>query len=141
MNKSLRPFHLAFPIYNIDATIKWYADILGCTIGRKDNRWVDFNFFGHQISGHLVLRNKSSSQTNEVDNKEIPVRHFGIILSWKDWNNLVNQLKNKKCVFIVEPYIRFKGKTGEQGTLFIKDPSDNILEFKSFRDDSKIFSR
>ena len=139
--KSLRPFHLAFPVYNIDETRIWYTEQLGCIVGRSSERWIDFNFFGHQISAHLIPRMKYSSQTNKVDNKDIPVRHFGIILNWKDWTTLASKLTRKKCDFIVSPYIRFKGEAGEQGTLFIKDPSNNVLEFKSFRDDNNIFSR
>ena len=139
MNKSLRPFHLAFPIYNIDATIKWYADILGCTIGRKDNRWVDFNFFGHQISGHLVNKNDITIKTNVVDGKDIPARHFGIILKMSEWKGLSEKLISKNIEFIIKPNIRFKGQKGEQSTFFIKDPSGNVLEFKAFENDEMIF--
>jgi len=137
--KKIRPFHLAFPIYNIKKTITWYTKILGCTIGRQSEKWVDFNFFGHQITGHLILNKQNDIQSNPVDGHNIPSRHFGIILSMKQWNNLCSRLKKHNIKYIIEPNIRFQGKKGEQATLFIKDPSDNILEFKAFKKDSMIF--
>ena len=139
-NKKLRPFHLAFPITDIEKTKKWYINTLGCTIGRESEQWVDFNFFGHQISGHLAIESNTSSK-NEVDKKKIPIRHFGIILSFSEWESLVTRLKNLEIDFIIKPYMRFKGKKGEQATLFIKDPSNNYLEFKAFKDDGMIFQR
>ena len=139
MNKSLRPFHLAFPIFNIDITIKWYKDILGCTIGRQDKKWIDFNFFGHQISGHLVDQNKMLVTTNKVDGESVPVRHFGIILKMNKWKSLSKKLISKKINFVIKPNVRFKGKKGEQSTFFIKDPSENVLEFKAFKNDEMVF--
>ena len=139
MNKDLRPFHLAFPIYDIEKTISWYTNILGCTIGRQDKRWVDFNFFGHQISGHLIDKNDEKINTNIVDGENIPCRHFGIILDRAEWNDLSQNLILKNIDFIVKPTIRFKDKKGEQATFFIKDPSENVLEFKSFKNDEMIF--
>ena len=139
MNKDLRPFHLAFPIYDIKKTISWYTNILGCTIGRQDKRWVDFNFFGHQISGHLIDKNDEEINTNIVDGENIPSRHFGIILNRANWNDLSQNLISKNIDFIVQPTIRFKDKKGEQATFFIKDPSGNVLEFKSFKNDEMIF--
>tara|TARA_Y100000590_G_scaffold129638_1_gene148159 strand:+ start:346 stop:771 length:426 start_codon:yes stop_codon:yes gene_type:complete len=139
MNKSLRPFHLAFPIYDIKKTISWYTDTLGCTIGRQDKRWVDFNFFGHQISGHLIDKKDEEINTNIVDGENIPCRHFGIILNRDDWNDLSQNLISKNIDFIVKPTIRFKDTKGEQATFFIKDPSGNVLEFKSFKNDEMIF--
>ncbi len=139
MNKDLCPFHLAFPIYDIEKTISWYTNILGCTIGRQDKRWVDFNFFGHQISGHLIDKNDEEINTNIVDGENIPSRHFGIILNRANWNDLSQNLISKNIDFIVQPTIRFKDKKGEQATFFIKDPSENVLEFKSFKNDEMIF--
>ena len=139
MNKPLRPFHLAFPIYDITATIHWYQNTLGCSLGRQDKKWVDFNFFGHQISGHLIDQEDVIIKTNIVDGKNIPYRHFGIILNRNDWDKLSKTLISKNVEFIIKPNIRFKGKKGEQATFFIKDPSENVLEFKSFKDDKMIF--
>ena len=135
----LRPFHLAFPINDIEDTIKWYTKILGCTIGRLDSRWVDFNFFGHQISGHLIDKKDDLSKTNIVDGHNIPVRHFGVILKHNEWKLLSKRLNDSKIEYIIKPNTRFKGEKGEQSTFFIIDPSDNVLEFKSFKNDSMIF--
>lgn len=100
---------------------------------------MDFNFFGHQISAHLINKKNNLSPTNIVDQQNIPIRHFGIILEWDDWISLSKKFKKLNLSFIVEPYIRFKNKKGEQATMFIKDPSDNILEFKSFKENESIF--
>ena len=104
-------------------------------------RWVDFNFFGHQISAHLTNKKEYKTETNNVDQKQIPIRHFGIILDWQDWINLSEKFINLKLDFIVKPYIRFKGEIGEQATMFIKDPSENVLEFKCFKNFDSIFSK
>ena len=127
----LRPFHLAFPIININKTIKWYTSVLDCRIGRKDQRWVDFDFYGHQISRHLIDDNNTQIHTNPVDGNNIPARHFGIILEQENWQKLSNNLQRNGVEFIIKPYLRFKGKIGEQSTMFIKDPTGNVLEFKS----------
>lgn len=137
--KSIRPFHLAFPVYDIKKTIDWYVSYLNCSIGRKSKRWVDFNFYGHQISAHLIDQKNKKDKINLVDGKKIPSRHFGIILEMDDWKNLVTYLNEKKINYVIKPNIRFKGQTGEQATFFIKDPSNNVLEFKAFQNDNKIF--
>ena len=139
MDKSLRPFHLAFPVLNIKKTKKWYTEILGCSVGRESEKWIDFNFFGHQISAHLII-GQDAVRSNPVDGKQIPVRHFGIILEPKEWNDLAVRLSDLKANFKVEPYTRFKGKKGEQSTMFVIDPSGNYLEFKSFKNDEMIFA-
>lgn len=140
MSNNLRPFHLAFPVYDLNQTKLWYTKYLDCKIGRESSKWVDLNFYGHQISAHLIKK-KNIITTNIVDGKNIPVRHFGIILDWDNWKALSARLKKNKIKFLVSPYIRFKGEIGEQATMFIKDPSDNILEFKSFKNDESIFSK
>ena len=137
--KSMRPFHLAFPVYDIKKTIDWYVSYLNCSVGRKSKRWVDFNFYGHQISAHLIDQKNKKDKINLVDGKKIPSRHFGIILEMNDWKNLVTYLNEKKVKYVIKPNIRFKGQTGEQATFFIKDPSNNVLEFKAFQNDNKIF--
>tara|TARA_B100001029_G_C14881027_1_gene349955 strand:+ start:83 stop:508 length:426 start_codon:yes stop_codon:yes gene_type:complete len=134
----IRPFHLAFPIKNIEETRNWYTNILGCSVGRESERWIDFNFFGHQISAHLSQKSDLIAH-NRVDNQEVPSRHFGIILEPLDWNALAKRLTNLGVDFIIKPHTRFKGEKGEQSTLFIKDPSENCLEFKSFKNDEMIF--
>ena len=137
---SIRPFHLAFPVQNLKETEIWYTTILGCTTGRKSDKWIDFNFFGHQVVAHLV-DNIKNIQTNEVDNNDIPSRHFGIILTLEKWKKLVDDLETKKIDFQIKPHARFKSKPAEQHTMFIKDPSGNFLEFKAFEDDSNIFMK
>ena len=141
MNKrSIRPFHLAFPIRDIEETKKWYTKILGCKIGRESSLWIDFDFFGHQISAHLSQKSDTITH-NKVDNQQVPSRHFGIILKPSDWNALAKKLTDLGLEFIIKPSTRFKGKKGEQSTFFIKDPSGNCLEFKSFKNDEMIFAR
>ena len=137
----MRPFHLAFPVNSIEETRRFYTQILGCKVGREDQRWIDLNFFGHQISAHLCDDLEESAHKNEVDNKGVPTRHFGVVLDWKDWCQLSERLCGLGVEFYIEPYIRFAGEIGEQGTFFIQDPSSNFLEFKSFKDEQKLFER
>ena len=133
------PFHLAFPIKDIEETKKFYKNILGCKIGRESDAWVDFNFFGHQVSAHLKPEELSNAKKNKVDGKSVPVRHFGVVLDWKEWHSLSEKLQKLKIKFIINPYIRFKGEVGEQATMFFLDPSGNALEFKSFKDPKQLF--
>lgn len=133
-------FHLAFPVLDIEKTRKFYVDVLGCTVGREDKRWIDFNFHGHQISAHVYDHDDMFTPTNPVDSQDIPIRHFGIILNWGEWQQLAERLKREKIEFHIQPCIRFKGQVGEQATMFIRDPSDNYLEFKSFKDMKQVFA-
>ena len=132
-------FHLAAPIKDIEETRRFYGELLGCTQGREAERWIDFDFFGHQVSFHIAETDQSNEPTNIVDGKNVPVRHFGAVLEWEDWHSLSETLREYGINFIIEPYIRFKGETGEQATMFFLDPSGNALEFKSFKDPSQIF--
>jgi extradiol dioxygenase family protein len=138
---TMPPFHLAFPVADLDATRAFYEGLLGCRVGRTDALWIDFDFFGHQISAHLKPEETAPARTNAVDGDQVPVRHFGAILGWDDWHRLADRLKAAGATFIVEPHIRFKGEVGEQATFFILDPSGNALEFKSFRDMGRVFAR
>ena len=139
MNSRLSPFHLAFPVNNIAETKKFFVDIIGCSIGRQSENWIDFDFFGHQISAHLNPKINNITPTNIVDNDNIPVRHFGLVVPWKEWHKLVGRFKAKKIQFQIKPHIRFKRSVGEQATLFILDPSGNAIEFKSFKDEEMLF--
>jgi len=139
MKTSLRPFHLAIPVSNLQKSKNFYINILGCTIGRSSDKWIDLNFFKHQLVLHLSEK-MISSNSNEVDNKKIPIPHFGVILEWNQWQMLSKKIENK-ISFIVKPYIRFKGQIGEQATMFFLDPDNNALEFKSFKDDKMIFKK
>lgn len=136
---SMPPFHLAFPVKDIAETKQFYRDLLGCKIGRETEKWVDFDFFGHQLSAHLRPEETTPVTANEVDGKNVPVRHFGAILPWAEWHILAEKLQSGGVAFVIAPYIRFKGETGEQATMFFLDPSGNALEFKSFKDPSQIF--
>ena len=137
--KKLQPFHLAFPVHDLSEAKEFYTKILGCTLGRSSEHWIDFNLFGHQVVAHLNPDDLSKTKTSNVDDKQVPVRHFGIILEWEKWQQFSIELKEKGVEFIIEPYIRFKGEIGEQATMFFLDPSGNALEFKSFKDPKMIF--
>lgn len=134
------PFHLAFAVTDIDATREFYVNKLGCKMGRSAERWIDFDFFGHQISAHLVDGALSPAETNPVDGEKVPSRHFGAILEWLDWHAMKDRLVAENTEFIIEPTIRFAGEVGEQATMFFRDPSGNALEFKTFRDSAMIFA-
>ena len=137
--KKLRPFHLAIPVDCLDKARNFYGSKLGFEEGRSDDHWIDFNFFGHQLVCHIGELNKSNN--NEVDGKDVPIPHFGIILEWDDFDSFSSKLKTVNINFIIEPYLRFSGLPGEQKTMFFKDPFGNALEFKSFKQDSEIFNK
>ena len=137
--KSLQPFHLAFPVKDLSDTQEFYTEVLGCTLGRSSDLWIDFNLFGHQIVAHLKPDEVNQVQTSDVDEKQVPVRHFGIVLEWDHWHEFSDKLKAKGVNFLIEPYIRFKNEVGEQATMFFLDPSGNALEFKSFKDPKMLF--
>lgn len=139
-SQSMPPFHLAFPVADLGATEKFYAGLLGCPIGRRAEKWIDFDFFGHQISAHLRPEETGLAKRNEVDGDQVPVRHFGAILAWNDWQELAARLTKAGTDFIIEPHIRFQGQVGEQATMFFLDPAGNALEFKSFKDMSQVFA-
>lgn len=134
-------FHLAFPVSELSATRAFYADFLGCAVGRESEQWIDFDFHGHQITAHLDPLMQSRTSNNLVDGKHVPVRHFGVILEWTDWQQLAERFRQAAVDFVIEPCIRFEGEPGEQATMFIVDPSGNHLEFKSFRDLNLVFAR
>ncbi|HEX5136692.1 MAG TPA: VOC family protein [Planctomycetota bacterium] len=137
---ALRPFHLAFPVRDLAEARAFYGGLLACPEGRSSESWVDFDFFGHQIVAHLSPGGGAEA-TNEVDGEAIPVRHFGVVLPWEEFPAMEKRLRERGIAFLVEPQIRFRGKPGEQATMFLKDPSGNALEFKAFRDPRKLFAR
>lgn len=139
-SKKVPLFHLAFPVADLDETLHFYKNILGCETGRSSDHWIDFNFWGHQVVAHLSPDEAGRSSTNEVDGHEVPAKHFGLILEWKEWQELADRLQEKDMEFIIDPYIRFEGEAGEQATMFFKDPSGNALEFKAFRNEEQIFA-
>jgi extradiol dioxygenase family protein len=139
---SERPrFHLAFPVRDLEEARAFYGDLLGCPEGRSSEAWVDFDFFGHQIVAHLSPNRAGDQDYNLVDGENVPVRHFGAILSMPDWRKLAARLAERNVSFIITPGIRFQGEPGEQATFFFRDPSGNALEFKAFHEESRIFAR
>jgi extradiol dioxygenase family protein len=138
-------FHLAFPVRDLAEARAFYGGLLGCAEGRSSNEWVDFDFYGHQIVTHLAppetLGEVGHRSTNAVDGHDVPVRHFGAILSPGDWDALAQRLTAAGTQFVIEPHTRFKGEAGEQSTMFFLDPSGNALEFKAFADDAMVFAR
>jgi extradiol dioxygenase family protein len=136
----LRPFHVAFPVYDLASTRHFYETVLGCPVGRKAPTWIDFSLFGHQITAHLVAEPRPTVPTNAVDGHGVPVSHWGVILTPAEWHTLADRLRQAQVTFLIEPYQRFVGQVGEQFTLFITDPSGNALEFKAFAQDERIFA-
>lgn len=140
MTTTLQPFHLALPVSDLAAAEAFYCELLGCSKGRVASRWIDLNFFGHQVTLHLVDTVGANAASNEVDGEAVPSRHFGVVLEWQQWQTLADQLVRENCDFLLQPQTRFAGEVGEQSTLFISDPSGNALEFKSFADSAQLFA-
>ena len=137
----VQPFHLAFPVKDIEEARRFYGEVLGCAEGRSADHWVDFNFFGHQLVAHLAPEECSTKATSQVDGHNVPCRHFGVVLNMAQWLDLSNRLKTKGIQFLIEPQIRFAGKPGEQATMLFLDPSGNALEFKAFADLNQLFAK
>ena len=134
------PFHLAFPVDDLNGARRFYGELLGCREGRSAEEWIDFDFYGHQIVAHLAATGDRAGR-NPVDGDMVPVRHFGVVLEMAQWHEVAKRLKNANAEFIVEPHVRFAGQPGEQATLFVRDPSGNALEFKAFDDPARLFEK
>lgn len=134
------PFHLAVPVSDLAAARAFYVDLLGCATGREDERWLDLDFFGHQVTLHVVDGQPADDATNPVDGDDVPVPHFGAILPPVVWRDLADRLGEAGTAFVVPPRTRFAGEPGEQSTMFLRDPSGNAIEFKSFADRRGIFA-
>jgi extradiol dioxygenase family protein len=134
-------FHLAFPVRDLDEARAFYGGLLGCSEGRSSPEWIDFDFYGHQIVAHLTAPSDAKTGVNEVDGEDVPVRHFGVILSPQAWAAMADKLQKAGTRFLIEPQTRFKGQAGEQSTMFFTDPSGNALEFKAFADDRMVFAK
>jgi extradiol dioxygenase family protein len=138
----LTPFHIAFPVDDLDAAREFYGKTLGCAEGRSSAQWIDFDLFGHQIVAHMkILAKDQTAQHNPVDGHDVPVPHFGVILQMDQWTILAERLRTAGTKFVIAPYTRFRGEAGEQATMFFLDPAGNALEFKAFADMSKIFAK
>ena len=134
-------FHLAYTVTDLDSARRFYGELLGCQEGRSTDTWVDFNFFGNQLSLHLGEVIKRSKTTSKVDDISVPIPHFGCVLDWDTFHNLADKLKSAGIQFIIEPTIRFKGMPGEQATMFFEDPFQNAIEFKAYQNPSEVFSK
>jgi extradiol dioxygenase family protein len=137
---TLPPFHLAFPVDDLDAARRFYGGLLGCPEGRSADHWVDFNLYGHQIVAHLAPEAVRARASNAVDGEDVPVPHFGIVLPMNEWKALAERLDGQ-VDFVIPPTIRFEGQPGEQATMFFRDPAGNVLEFKAMADPAKLFAK
>ena len=158
---SLRPFHLAFPVDNVDAARKFWGETLGCPEGRSSDEWIDFDLYGHQIVAHLApgavaaprlagrpaardelpANGGQAQAANAVDGHEVPVPHFGIVLAMDQWQALADRLTAAGGEFEIAPYVRFAGQAGEQATMFFRDPAGNAIEMKAFADLGQLFAK
>jgi|TARA_B110000967_G_C18738352_1_gene486365 extradiol dioxygenase family protein len=136
----MRPFHLAFPVRDLADTESFYVDVLGCSIGRRTEHTINFNFHGHQIVAHLVGSMPDQTDNVRIDGKQVPPFHFGLVMDYVQWHELRDEFENRGIEFRLKPHIRYPGKVGEQATMFLDDPSGNAIEFKSFKDDERLFA-
>ena len=136
--EKLNPFHLAIPVTDLEESKRFYHNLLGAKIGRFSDTWIDFDFFGHQLVCHLSPASISEI-SNPVDQEDVPVPHYGVVLDWNQFEAIIKQLEEKKINFFIKPTIRFKGEVGEQAIAFLRDPSGNAIEFKSFRNMDNLF--
>ena len=134
-------FHLAYTVGDLDSARRFYGELLGCQEGRSTDTWVDFNFFGNQLSLHVGELVKRSKTTSKVDNISVPIPHFGCVLDWNSFHDLADKLQSEDIKFIVEPSVRFQDLLGEQATMFFEDYSGNAIELKAYRNPSEIFSK
>lgn len=137
----LTPFHIAFPVDDLDAARRFYGQVLGCPEGRSSENWIDFDLYGHQIVAHRVERAAQAPRANPVDGHNVPVPHFGVVLTMAQFDALAARLTAAGVEFGIAPYVRFEGQTGEQATMFFSDPAGNALEFKAFADMGQLFAR
>ena len=133
-------FHLAFHVTDLDEARRFYGGVLGCTEGRSTDTWVDFDFFGHQLSLHLGEPIRTT-RTGKVGEHLVPMPHFGLILALPDWQAMAERLRGAGVAFVLEPQVRFEGQPGEQATMFFRDPSGNPIEVKGFADLDKVFAK
>ena len=141
MGSALQPFHLAIPVDELSKARAFYGDLLGCEEGRSADHWIDWNFFGHQLVTHVAPERIAAAHHNPVDGHDVPVPHFGVVLSMPAWHQLSERLQANGQAFVIEPHIRFKGQVGEQATMSLYDLSGNALEFKAFEDIGQLFAK
>lgn len=137
----LSPFHLAFPVDDLEAARAFYGGVLACPEGRSADHWIDFDLHGHQIVAHLAPNAAPRRSTNPVDGEDVPVPHFGLVLTMDTWKALAERLEAANVEFVLAPTVRFQGEPGEQATMFLLDPAGNALEFKAMADPAKLFAK
>ena len=136
----LRPFHLAFPIRSLDETRRFYAEVLGCGLGRSGDDWVDINFFGSQIVAHVSEAGAlAPAGSNVIDGNEVPLPHFGAVLNMDEWRESAGRLQRAGVEFVIEPHVRYEGQPHEQASMIFRDPSGNVLELKAMDDPTRLF--
>ena len=135
-----RPFHFAFHVRDLDSTRRFYGTVLGCREGRSTETWVDFDFFGNQISAHTTGEVMATKPTGKVESISVPMPHFGAILGWDEFSAVAERIRGAGLTFVIEPRIRYAGQPGEQVTMFLHDPSGNALEFKAFKHPEHVFT-
>ena len=134
------PFHLAIPVDDLAKAEAFYGGVLGLPKGRSADTWIDWNLAGHQVVTHFVAGQRASGASNPVDDHDVPVPHFGLVLPIPDFHRMAERLSAAGTSFVIEPYVRFKGEVGEQWTMFFYDPAGNPMEFKAFADESQLFA-
>jgi extradiol dioxygenase family protein len=139
--KPIYPFHLAIPVDDLEVSRQFYGDVMQCAEGRTAEHWTDYDLYGHQLVIHYQPKTAGMTHHNPVDGHDVPIPHFGVVLPWPEWEQLADRLKSAGVTFVIEPYIRFAGQTGEQATMFFKDPCGNALEFKAFKDIGQLFAK
>ena len=139
MSLPIARFHLAMPVDDLTAAREFYGQVLGLEQGRSAETWIDWNLQGHQVVTHLAP-GRPNSVHNPVDGHDVPVPHFGLILTVAEFHKLADRLQAADADFVIEPHVRLKGEAGEQWTMFLLDPARNALEFKAFADDSQVFA-
>jgi hypothetical protein len=137
----IQPFHLAIPVQDLVIARNFYGTILGCPEGRTDTEWIDFDLFGHQLVAHMAPAKPTDDHRNEVDGRHVPIPHFGVVLPWQQFEDFAQRLRDHGVKFEIAPYVRFNGLPGEQSTMFFYDPFGNALEFKAFKDISRLFAK
>lgn len=140
MNPTTTPFHFAFKVDDLTSTRQFYLELLGCTEGRATDHWVDFDFFGHQLSAHVSENRPPLDYCGQVDGIAVPIPHFGAVIPMAEFETIQARLQQADVTFLVPPTLRYAGKPGEQMTMFVLDPSGNPLEFKAFSRPEEVFT-
>ncbi len=138
-DQKMSRFHFAFKVKDIESTYRFYHEILECKVGRQTEHWIDFDFFGHQLSAHVSDDLPALDYCGKVDGIQVPIPHFGCLLSEAEFAAVRKNLEKQEIDFIVAPQVRYRGEVGEQQTMFVLDFSNNPIEFKHYTREEEIF--